>query len=125
MHRFTLPVLLALAAGFACAADPALSGKWKLHSSIQGYEGELTCDFTQDGQNVSGACKSNDPSAGPIQMKGKLAKNELMLQYKTMYNGDELTVIYTAKIESAEKFSGRVDVQPVNADGDFVATPMK
>jgi hypothetical protein len=112
-------------AGIACAADTlTLAGKWKLHSSIQGYEGELQCHLTQDGQNVAGTCKSAE-TPGTLAMNGKIESKQVVLQYKTMYNGDELTIIYTASVENTDKFSGRVDVQPMGVEGEFTATPVK
>lgn len=125
MKKPLLPVLFMLASGLACAADPTLAGKWKIHSSIQGYEGDLDCNLAQEGQDISGTCKSTDGSGMSVALSGKVANHEVTLQYKTMYNGDELTLVYTAKLESSEKFSGKVDVQPMGVDGEFTATSVK
>lgn len=85
----------------------------------------MECDLTQDGQTVSGKCKAAMQPDAAIAMAGKVETNQVTLQHKTMYNGDELTLVYTAKLESADKFSGRVEVQPMGVDGEFTATPLK
>ena len=118
--------LLAAAAGVAGAADTtSLAGKWNFHYNIQGYEEELECTLTQDGQNVSGPCKSSEAPDTPLAMTGKVEAKQVTLQYKTTYNGDDLTVVYTGKLETAEKVTGTVDVEPMGASGDFTATAVK
>jgi hypothetical protein len=116
-------LLFATVAAVAPAADYAsLTGKWILHYSISGNDGDLDCTFNQTDQDITGACKHE---AGNVSVTGKVQDKGVTLQYKTEYNGEELTVIYTGKFESAEKISGTVMVQPMGVEGDFTATPSK
>ncbi|HTQ55202.1 MAG TPA: hypothetical protein VMI94_12125 [Bryobacteraceae bacterium] len=119
--KFALAMLLIAAAAYG-ADNASLSGKWTLHYNISGYTGDLDCTFNQNGNDVTGACKSPDAN---VSVTGKVDGKSVTLQYKTEYNGDELTVVYTGKIESPAKFSGTVTVQPMGADGDFTATQAK
>jgi hypothetical protein len=124
MKRTLLAILFVSAAALASAETTSLAGKWRFHSSIQGYEGDLDCTLAQEGATVSGTCKSPE-SEGTLAMTGKVEDKQVTLQYKTVYNGDDLTIVYTAKLESTEKFAGKVDVQPMGVDGEFTATPIK
>lgn len=120
MKRFLTGMFLAIAAAaIAPAADSSMAGKWVLHFNISGYSGDLDCAFTQKDKDVAGSCKNPD---GNVSVTGKVDGAAVTLQYKTEYNGDELTVIYTGKMESPTKLSGTVNVQPIGADGDFTAT---
>jgi hypothetical protein len=126
VKRTLLSVLLWVAAsGFACAADATVAGKWNIHSVIQGYEGDLECNLTQDGVKVSGTCKSAQQPGVSLEMTGKVEDRQVTLQYNTQYNGDELTIVYTAKLENADKFSGLVNVLPMQVGGEFTATLVK
>jgi hypothetical protein len=112
--------MLFLSVGVALAADDAsLSGKWTLHYNISGYSGDLDCSFNQNAQEITGTCKSPD---GNVSVTGKVDGKDVTLTYKTEYNGDQLTVVYTGKLESPKKFAGSVTVQPMGADGEFTAT---
>jgi len=111
---------LAMAAAVAPAAENAsLTGKWTLHYNISGYAGDLDCTFNQKDKDVTGTCKSPE---GNVSVTGKADGKDITLQYKTEYNGEELTVTYTGKFESPAKFGGTVTVQPMEADGEFTAT---
>jgi len=123
MRKLLLPVLLFAAAALAPAADTtSLAGKWNLHSSISGYEGDLACTFTQTGTEIGGTCKGEQ---GDVSVTGKLEDKQVTLQYKTEYNGDELTIIYKGKFDSDSKITGGVTVDPMGVEGEFTATQSK
>jgi hypothetical protein len=84
----------------------------------------MDCTLTQNGENVSGTCNSS-VAPKPVAMSGKVTDKQVTLQHKAEYNGDELTIVYTAKLEKADEFSGTVDVQPMNVDGEFTAKAVK
>jgi hypothetical protein len=118
----TLLLVAAGAAAARAAENASLEGKWTLHYNISGYSGDLDCAFNQKDSDVTGTCKSPD---GSVSVTGKVDGKNVTLQYKTEYNGDELTVVYTGKVESPTKFAGNVTVQPMGADGEFSATQSK
>jgi hypothetical protein len=116
-----LCVLALLAAGTAMAEENPMAGKWAIHFNISGYEGDLTCALTQTSADVGGSC-TNDQ--GTVTVTGKVEETKVTLQYKTEYNGDELTVVYTGKLDSG-KLAGSVSVQPMGVEGEFTGTPAK
>jgi len=120
--KFLVPLLLALAGTMAAADTPSLAGNWKVHSNIAGYESDLNCTFTQTGDEIGGTCKNEEAN---LTVTGKVSESKVTLQYKTEYNGEQLTLVYTGKMESSTKFSGVVAVLPMDVDGDFTATLVK
>ena len=123
MKPLLLSLLFATAAALAPAADtPSIAGKWNIHSSISGYEGDLDCAFSQNEKEVSGTCKGE---MGVVDVTGRVDEKNVTLQYKTDYNGDELTLVYTGTLESPAKFAGTVRVEPMAVEGDFTAAQSK
>ena len=109
------------AAAAAAAEGNSVAGKWAIHYNISGYEGDMDCDFTQEGTDLGGSCTSTQ---GSVRVTGKVEETKLNLQYKTEYNGDELTVTYTGKREPG-KMSGSISVQPMGVEGEFTGTQAK
>ena len=62
--------------------------------------------------------------SGTGTVTGKVEEAKVTLQYKTEYNGDELTVVYTGKLDSG-KLAGSVSVQPMGVEGEFTGTQAK
>ena len=119
MKLIVLSVLLFAGPILAPAAEsPSLAGQWKLHSSIAGTETDMECTFTQNNQDVGGTGKSGEAS---MALSGKLDGNKVTFQYKTTYDGQELTIVHSGTVESATKIVGSVDVQPLGVSGDFTA----
>lgn len=114
--------LLAAAAAVPAETTSPLAGNWKLHNSIQGHESDLDCTFTQTNDQVQGNCTGE---RGSLAVTGKVSDTQVTLQYKTEYQGDELTIVYTGKLESAAKIAGTVSVQPLGVDGEFTAVQVK
>jgi len=106
----------------AAPENNSLAGKWTLHYNISGNEGDLACTFDQSDKDFTGACKGDQ---GEVSVTGKVDEAKVTFQYKTEYNGDVLTIVYTGKLESPAKVSGTVDVQPMGVDGDFTLTQSK
>lgn len=117
----SLFVLALLTAGAAMAEENSVAGKWAIHFNISGYEGDLTCALTQTGADVGGSCTNEQ---GTVTVTGKTEAAKVTLQYKTEYNGDELTVVYTGKLDSG-KLAGSVSVQPMGVEGEFTGTQAK
>ncbi|MCC7153988.1 MAG: hypothetical protein IT161_05385 [Bryobacterales bacterium] len=118
MKSLFLPALFAAMAVVAPAAASEISGQWKLHSNIQGHESDFECTLTQTGQDLAGSCKS-----GQLELKitGKVEEKKLTFQYKTDYEGQELTIVHTGTLETPAKMAGSVDVQPMGVAGEFTA----
>ncbi|HBY62933.1 MAG TPA: hypothetical protein DEH78_24180 [Solibacterales bacterium] len=111
-----LPLAL-FAAG--AAEPPSFAGAWKIHSSISGNESDIECTLAQKDQEISGSCKSD---RGPLAVTGKANGAKLSFQFKTMYDGNELTIVYSGESPSPGKISGNVDVQPLGVSGTFTGS---
>jgi len=123
VKSIVLSFLLLAGATLAPAAEnTSLAGQWKLHSSIAGYESDFECTFTQNNQDFAGTCKSTQAT---VTVNGKLEDNKVTFQYKTTYEGQELTVAHSGTLESPDKIAGTVDVQPMGVSGDFTASRAK
>jgi len=119
-----LALLLAPLAMPAAAPDTQLAGKWTIHYVIGGQEGDFACTFTQKEKDVTGSCAGAQGQA-TFEITGKLEGPAVTLQHKAEYNGDQLTLTYTGKAETAEKIAGAVNVAPMGVDGDFTLAPTK
>lgn len=92
---------------------------WKIHSDIQGHQSDFDCTFTQTGKDLAGTCTSGERQ---LKITGKVEDKKLTFQYKTEYEGQELTVVHTGTMEAPPKLAGSVDVQPLGVSGEFTAT---
>jgi hypothetical protein len=123
MKSLFFSLLFASAAMTVSAADnPSLSGDWTIHSNIAGNESDMTCSFKQKDKALTGTCKLD---GGPVDITGNVSDKRVMWTYKSEYNGSPITLTYYGNLESAEKISGRVNVEEYSVDGDFTAAPSK
>ena len=102
-------------------ATDAVSGKWQIHQNIVGNESDLSCTFTQSGEELSGTC---DGAMGSVKINGNVAENKVTWTVQTEYNGSPLTLKYSGTLASA-KMTGGVSVDPYGVEGEFTATPAK
>jgi hypothetical protein len=124
MRTLFLSALLASAAVASLAADNAsVGGKWKIHNNIVGNESDVECTFTQNGNDLTGSCTSDQ---GTVKTTGKVDGMKVTWSYDSEYNGTPLTLNYSGTLGSAaDKFSGTVSVEQFGVDGDFTATQEK
>lgn len=122
MRLFVLSVLAIAAGAVPVVAADGVSGKWQVHQSIAGNEADFACTFTQTGDDLAGSCEGLQ---GTMKLAGKVAEKKVSWTINTEYNGGPLTLKYSGTLESAEKMSGTVSVDPYGVEGDFTATPAK
>lgn len=121
MKRIVLPGALVLAcAALAWAAPPAMTGKWDVHISVSGYEGDLVCTFAQAAANLTGTCVTDQ---GTSKLTGTVNGTALTWSYDSQYQGSPITVTYTATLSDPGKIAGAVEVDPFGVSGDFTAVP--
>lgn len=122
MNRIALPLLLASVVAFAQApGDGALTGQWKVHSSVSGNDSDAECTFVQKDNGLTGTCTTDQ---GASKLTGKIDGTKVSWSYDSEYNGSPLTVTYNGTLSSG-KIMGEVDVEPFAVDGDFTATQSK
>ncbi len=118
-----LVVILMTAVVLAPAAEQtSLTGKWQLHLSIAGNESDATCDLTQSGNELSGACRAE---TGTAKLAGKVEANKVTWSYKIDYNGSPLTLQYSGTLGAESKINGSVTVEEFGVAGEFTAAPAK
>jgi hypothetical protein len=95
-------------------------GHWKVHTSIAGSEYDKDCVFTQKEAELTGTCQADQ---GPASITGSLNDKEKKVnwQFKTEYNGNQLTVIYAGTLDG-NKSAGTVNIPEMGLDGDYTAT---
>ena len=118
---FPYAVAVLLAAIPATAAD-TVSGKWTIHQSIAGNESDMSCTFTQNGEDLVGTC---DGAAGEVKIAGKVSEKKVTWTIQFDYNGTPLTMKYSGTLASATKMTGSVNVDPYQVDGEFTAVSTK
>ena len=97
--RFLLVLcaLFALAVATLSAAD--VTGKWT--AEVQGRNGPrtVTFDLKQDGSNLTGTMQGMGPE--PVNISnGKVDDDNLSFVVRREFNGNEMKINYTGKLES-------------------------
>jgi len=122
MKKSLLYVLAILLGAIPAMADDAVSGKWQIHQSIVGNESDLSCTFTQTGDDLTGTC---DIPAGAVKVSGKVSEKKVTWTVQSEYNGSPLTLKYSGTMASATKMTGSVSVDPYGVEGEFSAAQAK
>jgi hypothetical protein len=100
----------------------SVAGAWKVNADVSGNQSESNCTFTQKEADLSGSCVSD---RGTVMVTGKVEGKTITWQFDTQYEGQTLTVYYSGTSQSAEKITGTINVQPMNASGEFTAIKSK
>ena len=120
MRILVLSFLLASATALAMAADKGtFSGKWKVSQSIAGHDNTQACTFTQNGNDLSGSCATDEAT---VKISGKVDDKKITWVFKSEYNGSPLTIKYTGTIDAQNKITGTVFVEEYSVEGEFTAT---
>ena len=122
MTKLLMACLLLLATSAFGAGAPKVAGQWKVHNSIAGNESDQDCTFAVADNKITGSCKAADRN---MQVNGIVDGNKITWKLETEYDGNPLTLTYTAMLDDSEKIVGAVDVQPYGVTGEFTATPAK
>jgi len=115
----TILTFLCLAATLAAFATEAITGRWQLEQDIQGNTATVSFELNQDGDRLWGSIRLADDKHAPIS--GKIAGDKITFQYPTEWEGEALTMVYTATRNANGGLSGSVEVQPMGVMGDFQA----
>lgn len=124
MRALFLSILLASASALAARADNvSLSGKWTIHSNVEGNESKAECTFIQKDNGLSGSCATEN---GDKPLAGEVDGQKITWSYDSEYEGTPLTVKFSGTIDSAAtKLAGSVSVEQFGVDGDFTGVPSK
>jgi hypothetical protein len=114
-------LLVASLAASAHAENP-LTGEWKVRNDIASNVSEMTCSFTQKGEELTGGCATEQ---GNVDITGKVVESSVSWVFKSAYNGAPITLSYKGALGTDGQLAGAVTVEEFSVTGDFTATPVK
>jgi hypothetical protein len=103
-------------------AENPLSGEWKVRNDIASNVSEMTCSFTQKGEELTGGCATEQ---GNVEIAGKVVESSVSWVFKSTYNGGPITLTYKGSLGTDGQLAGAVTVEEFSVTGDFTATPIK
>jgi hypothetical protein len=115
-------VFIATSVAGTPAAENPLTGEWKVRNDIASNVSEMTCSFTQKGEELTGGCATEQ---GSVEITGKVVESSVSWVFKSVYNGGPITLTYTGSLGTDGQLAGAVTVEEFNVTGDFTATPVK
>jgi len=118
---FAAALLVASLAATVRAENP-LTGEWKVRNDISGNVSEMTCAFTQKGEELTGGCATEQ---GNVEIAGKVVETSVNWVFKSSYNGGPITLTYKGSLGTDGQLAGAVTVEEFSVSGDFTATPIK
>jgi hypothetical protein len=107
-------VLFAVESGSTQSVQ-SLSGRWRLHSLMDGSDVVIECDLKQHGRDLDGSCTSEQ---GPFDMSGNASASSFSLQCQSDIGGGDSTVTYVGKL-SGTKMMGKISIGAEEPTGRF------
>ena len=122
MNALIAAALVAASVALAPAAENPLTGEWKVRNDIASNVSEMTCSFTQKGEDLTGGCATEQ---GNVEITGKVVESSVSWVFKSAYNGGPITLTYKGSLGTDGQLAGAVTVEEFSVTGDFTATPIK
>ncbi len=120
MRRMVLAGLL-MGSSVVAAHAAVVDGTWKITGSVADNAVASTCVIAEKTGVLTGTCTGTDAKVVPIT-GGTYKDGTLTWSYTTTYNGGDIVLTYTAKMDKDGKLAGTIYVDPYAASGDFTAT---
>lgn len=102
-------------------ATDSIPGKWAITGDVVGNPVKTVCTLIRTGSVLSGNC--TNPAGAPSALTGEVKEKTIVFQYDIDYNGEPLTLVYTATLTSSTAMTGTIDVKPMSVSGTFSAVP--
>ena len=122
MNALIAAVFVAASVVGTPAPENPLTGEWRLRNDIAGNVSEMTCSFTQKGEELTGGCATEQ---GNVEITGKVVETSVSWVFKSVYNGGPITLTYKGSLGTDGQLAGAVTVEEFNVTGDFTAAPVK
>jgi hypothetical protein len=106
----------------ASPAENPLTGEWKVRNDIASNVSEMTCNFTQKGEDLTGGCATEQ---GNVEIAGKVVETNVTWIFKSVYNGGPITLTYKGSLGTDGNLAGAVTVEEFSVTGEFTGTPVK
>jgi hypothetical protein len=116
-----LLTLAFLAALHTVAPVDSINGSWHLKGDVAGNALDTVCELKQSGTSLTGACTNDKGEVQPIT--GQIADGKITFKHGGDYQGTELTITYSGKLETPTQLKGTIDVAPFSVAGTFTAEP--
>jgi hypothetical protein len=117
-----LALVLVSATALPSPAEDKISGEWLLHNEIANNTSEMNCTFALKGSDLTGGCTTPEIT---VEIAGKVEDTSVSWVYKSVYNGNPITLKYTGSLGTDGVIKGNVLVEEFSVTGDFTATPVK
>ena len=101
----------------ASALAAPMAGTWKLDGDVQGYPIHETCTLAGPDSALTGSCVGEKTYPATATRKDDV----VTLTHAGEYQGQDLTLTFTGKLQADGTLAGTIDVQPLNYDGTFTA----
>jgi hypothetical protein len=122
VNAFIAAVIVAASVAVTPVAENPLSGEWKVRNDIASNVSEMTCSFTQKGEELTGGCATEQ---GNVDIVGKVVDTSVNWVFKSAYNGSPITLTYKGSLGTDGQLAGAVTVEEFNVTGEFTAAPVK
>jgi hypothetical protein len=122
VNAYFAAALLASSLAATAHVDNPLTGEWKVRNDIASNVSEMTCSFTQKGEELTGGCATDQ---GNVEIAGKVVESSVSWVFKSAYNGSPITLTYKGSLGTDGQLAGAVTVEEFSVTGDFTATPVK
>jgi hypothetical protein len=116
-----LLTLALLAALNTAPVTDSVPGTWQITGDVAGNAVKAICMIRQSGAALNGSC--SDATNRPYPLTGEVKDGKVTFQYEIDYQGQPLTIVYSATFASAKELKGTIEVKPMGASGTFTATP--
>lgn len=104
--RLSIVIAVLLATLPAFAAD--IGGNWKVTGTIGEFPIDIVCALKQMDNKLAGTCRGMD--IGELPVTGEAGDKTASWSYTVNFQGQPITVVYNATIESATAMKGSVSV---------------
>jgi len=115
-----LALLSSLHAAPVALAD-SVAGTWQITGDVAGNPLKELCTIKQSGTTLTGSCTNE--SGGPYEVTGRVDGAKITFSHGGDYQGQALTMSYSATLAAPRALKGSIDVQPFGVSGTFTATP--
>ena len=122
MNALIAAVFVAASVAVTSAAENPLTGEWRVRNDIASNVSEMTCTFTQKGEDLTGGCATEQ---GAVEIVGKVVETSVSWVFKSVYNGGPITLTYKGSFGTDGNLAGAVTVEEFNVTGEFTAAPVK
>jgi hypothetical protein len=121
VNAYVAAAVLASTLAVSPAENP-LTGEWKVRNDIASNVSEMTCSFTQKGEELTGGCATEQ---GNVEIAGKVVETTVTWVFKSVYNGGPITLTYKGSLGTDGQLAGAVTVEEFSVTGEFTGTPVK